>query len=51
MIVMKKLDVNVSKNDTDAFFQCVTKILLLVCDWLDVLTQQNINDNELFTGL
>lgn len=30
MIVMEKLDVKVSKNDTDAFFQCVTNILLLV---------------------
>lgn len=32
MNVMEKLYVKVYKNDSDAFFQCVTKILLLVCD-------------------
>lgn len=39
MIVMERLAVEVYKNDTDAFFQCVTKILLLVCDIRHVWTR------------
>lgn len=32
MILLEKLAGKVSKNNTDAFFQCVTKVLLLVGD-------------------